>query len=200
MLPKAACGHLVQGLIHNFSGPLQIISMQLEMLKFYLARQPENEISKTLLEKFSQMEDQIKRLKDLLDAANIITQETPSPLNLNEILEKMLIFWEADLKFKHDITKIADFAEEISVVAPPAKIYRGFCALFWALVPFAVKNKTAFKIRTFNQNTPVVEIELDGAENLPEDDMFFTFAKEILSPFFVFDSSGNKLKLVFNPS
>ncbi len=201
ILPKAACGHLVQGLIHNFSGPLQIISMQLEMLKFYLARQPENEFSNTLLERFSQMEEQIKRLKELLDAASILTQDTPSPLNLNELLKNMLIFWEADLKFKHDIDKNTNFSEEeLTIIAPPAQVYQGFCALFWALVPFAVKNKSSFQVRTFTREVPVVELELKGAATLPNDDPFFELAKEILSSIFVFDSSGHKLRLIFKPS
>ncbi|AEH45444.1 hypothetical protein Thein_1584 [Thermodesulfatator indicus DSM 15286] len=201
LLPKAACGHLIQGLIHNFSGPLQIISMQLEMLKFSLSKEPENELSKTLRERLSQMEEQIVRLKDLLDAACVLTQNSPTPININDVLKRMLIFWEADLKFKHDIPKNLFFSQdELMIIAPPAQVYQGFCALFWAIVPFLVKNKFPLTVKTQHENVPVIDIEINGSESLPEDDPFFVFARETLSPFFNFEVSKNRLRLVFNPS
>ncbi|NPA49434.1 MAG: HAMP domain-containing histidine kinase [Thermodesulfobacteria bacterium] len=208
LLPKAVCGHLVQGLVHNMSGPLQILSMQLELLRMSqaklarLATPEQQEIIAQQEQKLAQMEAQVERLKDILEAISQATHEAPTPIDLNSLLEKLLVLWEGDLKFKHQVYKELETSPEpVSVVAPPAALWQGFCALFWALVPKAVEGGYPFKVRTFQEEgQPGVEISLEGADALPVEDEFWGLAEKIFAPYAHMEVSGGRVKLTFRNS
>ncbi len=208
LLPKAVCGHLVRGLVHNMSGPLQILSMQLELLRMGqaklagLATPEQQEILSQQEQKLSQMEAQLIRLKDILDAITQATHDAPAPLDLNAILKKLLVLWEGDLQFKHQVTKeFETTSEPLSVVVPPAILWQGFCALFWALVPEAVEGGVLFRVRTYREEGhPGVEITLEGAEPLLEKSVFLALAEKILSPHARFEVFPGRVKVVFHSS
>ncbi|WP_456370472.1 hypothetical protein [Thermodesulfatator atlanticus] len=201
LLHKAACGHLVQGLVHNMSGPLQILSMQIELLGLSfmkLKKDPANveDFLATQEQKLSQIQEQLDRLKSILESINEIALDSSIPININEVLKKMLVFWEGDLKFKHNVPKEANLAEEDLVIfAPPAPIHQGFCALFWAVVPTLVEREGALFLRTFKDDSPNVEIRLENIPCFPAEDPFYEVAHELLSPYFNFNVSQNVLRL-----
>ncbi len=204
LLPKAVCGHLVQGLVHNMSGPLQILSMQVELLRLgyqkllSLATPEQKEILSQQEEKLSQIEMQLNRLKDILEAISETTHDAPAPVELGSLLKQMLTLWEADLKFKHQVQKELEASEPVTVIAPPATLWQGFCALFWALVPKAVAEETPFKVRIFREEEPpVVEIRLENVGSLPLEDEFFSLAQKILSPVASLETSQDTLKISF---
>ncbi len=198
---KAACGHLVQGLVHNMSGPLQILSMQVELLRMTQAKlrqalPPEEQaLVDKQEERLAQIEAQLERLKGLLEAIGEITQDSPGPVDLNQVVEKMLLFWEGDLKFKHQIPKEIDLsATPLKIVAPLGEITQGFCALFWALVSLAVKENKPFLVKT--AEGPRVTLGVKGA-SLPQDDPLLQAAKELLSPFAEIEQKDQTITLKF---
>ena len=199
---KAACGHLVQGLVHNMSGPLQILTMQLELLKLTQTRLESflsaegKEILAQQEERLSQIESQVERLRNILAAVTEVTQDSPGPVDLNEVLKKMLVLWEGDLKFKHEVEKEVHLSEEpLQIVAPPGDLMQGFSALFWALVPRAVEERRPFFVQT--EKGPVVRLAVKGLSALPQDDPFLKAGREILSPYADFALEGGALALHF---
>jgi len=189
LLHKAACGHLVQGLIHNMSGPLQILSMQIEIMKSICDRdlQSLGEQAEPIIEKqrkrIEQIEEQILRLRHLLNTITQITEENASNLDLNEVLKDLLLFWEGDLRFKHEIQKVFEPQEgSLFLFAPPKPLYEGLCAVFWWLVPHLVETKGELKIRTEKlDDRPRVIFTVN--QGLPPENEFWTLACELLSPY-----------------
>ena len=202
LLRKAACGFLVQGHIHNMSGPLQILSMQIELLRTFMERlhgelSPEGQkLYATLTQKLEQAVDQIERLRSLLGALGEVTEDVPTILDLNELLQKELVFWEGDLGFKHEVEKDLHFAEDpLTFYAPPQALNQGLCALFWSFVPELSKAKGALRITTEpGEKGPRAVISLIGAEISPESP-FLELARELLAPFSSLEINPNLIQL-----
>ncbi|RKX59039.1 MAG: hypothetical protein DRP37_07115 [Thermodesulfobacteriota bacterium] len=122
-------GHLAKGIVHNLNGPIQILSMHIEMLKMDIAKDlkiTESTLALSLpdtaanqlkeladnlqkrAERFSQMEEALSRMENMV---NVITNRSQDgengqmPLILNQVLEEELDFWNADLFFKHQVEK-----------------------------------------------------------------------------------------------
>jgi signal transduction histidine kinase len=102
----SALGALVKGIIHNLNGSLQILSMQLELLQGLLAKEGEK-VSASLPMKTKQCLDQADKLKGmievLLQKGIHEDQDTPQPVDLNDLLEEELSVLNHDLFFKHQI-------------------------------------------------------------------------------------------------
>jgi signal transduction histidine kinase len=121
-------GDLAKGIVHNLNGPIQILSMHIEMLKIdskkdlkaiesvlvsslpntaaSQLKELANNISKKT-KRFSQMEDALHRMENMI---NIITnrsqeEEILKPLILSQVIKEELNFWDADLFFKHKVEK-----------------------------------------------------------------------------------------------
>jgi hypothetical protein len=190
LLRKAACGFLVQGHIHNMSGPLQILSMQIELMRTFMERLPQGnspeaqKIYDTLCQKLEQSASQVERLRSLLGAISEAMADLPTTLDLNELLKKELVFWEGDLVFKHEVNKDLQLAEgPLTFYAPPFAINQGLCALFWSFVPELSKAKGALRLTTeAHEEGPRATISLIGAEVSPENP-FLDLAKELLEPY-----------------
>ena len=122
-------GHLVKGIVHNLNGPIQILSMQIEILRMDTVKDlkavestlalslPDTaanqlkELADNLqrrMERLSQMEEALARMENMV---NVITNRSQDgedgqrPLILNQVLEEELDFWNADLFFKHQVGK-----------------------------------------------------------------------------------------------
>ena len=190
LLRKAACGFLVQGHVHNMSGPLQILSMQVELMKTLFERIPEADPAKTAAfiqdqqKKLDQIASQVERLRALLASISEVTEELPTTLDLNEVLQKELVFWEGDLVFKHEVSKELDLSPEpLLFYASPAAINQGLCALFWGFIPALSENRGSLRVTTEKQaRGPKATISLTGIE-LASDNPFFEIASELLSPY-----------------
>ncbi|MCK4605206.1 MAG: hypothetical protein KAU41_11050 [Deltaproteobacteria bacterium] len=122
-------GHLAKGIVHNLNGPIQILSMHIEMLKMDIAKDlkaTESTLALSLpdtvanqlkeladnlqkrAERFSQMEEALARMENMVNVITNRSQEEEDgqrPLILNQVLEEELDFWNADLFFKHQVEK-----------------------------------------------------------------------------------------------
>jgi two-component system NtrC family sensor kinase len=122
-------GYLVKGIVHNLNSPMQILSMNIEMLKMDIAKNmkaTESILALSLPDtaanqlkeladnlqgrtyRLSQMEETLARMENMV---NVITnrsqggEDRQKPLILNQVLEEELDFWNADLFFKHQVEK-----------------------------------------------------------------------------------------------
>lgn len=97
-----ALGSLVRGYFHNLRGTIQNLSLQLQLLHMkrdqLLAPPAQGFVEKALTF--------LQRLQDQIEIALAdINNEDTGPWDLREIMEKELIFWEANLFFKHKVKK-----------------------------------------------------------------------------------------------
>lgn len=111
-------GELLKGVIHNLNGSLQILSMQMELLQRMLAH--EEDKIRGHVEKCLGQVDKFKGMLDLLIQKGIHDeQDTPQPINLNELLEEELSLLHHDLFFKHQVRVQKDLSSPL----PPLKGY-----------------------------------------------------------------------------
>lgn len=123
----SSLGALVRGIIHNFNGSIQILSMQMELIQGMLANGKE-EKSLRLLTKLEQCLGQIDRMKGMIEILSKKGDQrdnlTPQEIYLNELLEEELSFLQHHLFFKHHIKVEKSFHPQL----PPLKgIYSHLC-------------------------------------------------------------------------
>jgi signal transduction histidine kinase len=112
----AIIGRLTQGIVHNLKNPLQTI-----LAYRSLAEQKSDRISKkTIFEYLNKMAKAAQRMNQILDnlmyKSCMNTRMDLKPLNVNEILQKGLEFWEANFQFKYKVNKNYDFAENLPLI------------------------------------------------------------------------------------
>ena len=100
-------GCLWEGVLHNINSPLQVISMNLELLKMKKDSYPS--ISSTSFwERIEQIGDSVGRIQSI---ANVLTKRKEfrggesTAIILEELFKNELEFWNSDLFFKHNIKK-----------------------------------------------------------------------------------------------
>ncbi|MEZ0328701.1 MAG: hypothetical protein ABWK15_03955 [Dissulfuribacterales bacterium] len=159
-LPAQLTAMLLKGLVHNLNGPLQVISMQTELIskiKSINQQQIDN-----LQANITRLEKQIQCMANHADTNNTQAQ----PIILNDLIEQELTFWNADLFFKHKVTKTINmFQKQVFTTAQEATA-RGIIGSCIALSIENLRHKTpcnfeitcsitdnpaAYSI-TFNQN------------------------------------------------
>lgn len=127
-------GKLAKGVVHNLNSPLQVLSMQLEMMKMDLMGQERllqalrnesgqghdpseefKEIERGLdkeRERLGKIEDVLCRLQTMVGLIASRSagayEDAASPLILNQMLEEEVEFWKSDLFFKHQVEKKLD--------------------------------------------------------------------------------------------
>lgn len=138
-------GRLVKGIVHNINGPIQILSMQLELLAMGMSSNvsalerladsglPGGELEGVrkglgdLASRVDQMEDALRRIEynvRLASNRGDTRDREPRPLVLNTVLQEELDFWKADLFFKHQVELRLDLPEEPPIVVVPEKDIR----------------------------------------------------------------------------
>lgn len=113
-------GALVKGIVHNFNGSVQILSMQMELIQGMLANGKEEKGS-PLLTKLEQCLRHIDRMKGMIEILSKKgdQRDYPIPQNiyLNELLEEELSLLQHHLFFKHHIKVKKSFHPRL----PPLK-------------------------------------------------------------------------------
>ncbi|HID98549.1 MAG TPA: hypothetical protein EYP57_10270, partial [Thermodesulfobacteriaceae bacterium] len=133
-------GRLVRGIIHNINGPIQILSMQVEMLKMEFEKdsrtmesfadsnlhesikQPLRQLSENMrkrYERLAQMEDVLSRIENMVGIiAKRNNEETSGkkPVVFNEIIREEVEFGSSDLFFKHNVKQEIDLPDDSSLV------------------------------------------------------------------------------------
>jgi len=98
-------GSLVRGIIHNFNGSLQVLSMQMELLQGMLTKEGYG-TSSPLHAKMEQCLEQLSRLKamiEILFKKGSREGDEPQLIDLNELLEEQLSLLQHHLFFKHQV-------------------------------------------------------------------------------------------------
>lgn len=128
----ATIGELMNGLVHNMNGPLQVLSIQVELLKKLISDEEKileamtampstsEDHGKSLLElqkirticekKIGQLEKEMERLQDITSLVATRCSEHadilfPDTVDLNEVVRHEISLLHADLFFKHQIQK-----------------------------------------------------------------------------------------------
>ncbi len=180
LLRKAALGCLFKGYLHNLRGPLQALLMQIEILesKLTLVEDPAG-----LSEGVGRLKKQVFQLVELLAAAEEdLGREDQGPWNLREIVEKELLFWQAELDFKHKVEKEIDLPENLRVKMPYNRLRAGFCALFFGMVSGLAEKKGRLRISAREEPGAVVLRFEVGPAFLEPENPFLQAAREVWSP------------------
>ncbi len=139
-------GKNTRGIIHNINSPLQVLSMQIELLRMdYLNLKEEimnhgaEVLNKDSLDKLSmlmeksegrllQVEEVLQRINALIAVIAARVSETDetggAPVMLNQLLEEQVEFWKSDLFFKHKVSLSFKLSELSPVIVIREDILR----------------------------------------------------------------------------
>ncbi len=175
-------GRLAKGIVHNINGPIQILSMQLELCRFGLSNNVHameeliasghlEERARQLCKGFSdlssridQMEDALHRIEHnvrLVGNRGDTRDPEPRPLILTSILQEELDFWKADLFFKHQVEVHTDFPEEPPIIFAVEKTLRDLLDGVLGACVEQLKGSDTKKMSVSLKKTPDSSIELN---------------------------------------
>ncbi|NDY43307.1 hypothetical protein G3N55_10700 [Dissulfurirhabdus thermomarina] len=138
-------GRFVKGIVHNMNGPMQILSMQIELFKRDAGQElaaiealaesedPAGAIralvdrAKGRMAKLAQMEESLRRLEDMINVIGKRSQDMEDgvrPSLLNQILQDELLFWQGDLFFKHQVEKEVVLGPDVPAVVAEERAIR----------------------------------------------------------------------------
>ncbi len=134
-----ALGSLVRGYFHNLRGTLQGLSFQLQIL--YMKK--ETLLSPSAHPNIEKAVQLLQKLQNQLESAlEDLENDNTGPWNLKEIMEKELLFWEANLFFKHKVKKEI-FEEKEVLIGLSLNTLKGLlCLLEERLYPFCKEGST----------------------------------------------------------
>ncbi|MEW6327186.1 MAG: ATP-binding protein [Thermodesulfobacteriota bacterium] len=136
-------GRLMKGVAHNMNGPLQVLSIQVELLKKLMAEEGKiladlgalsffpGEGGKLLKDleskqgicarKIGQLEGELDRLHSMTDfivsRCSSGEENNTSMVDLNEVIKDEIIFLHADLFFKHKVEKTLKLKESLPLIS-----------------------------------------------------------------------------------
>lgn len=149
-LPAQLTAMLIKGIVHNLNGPLQVVSMQTELI---------DKIKSINQQQIDNLQANIKRLEKqiqyIANHANTNTNQA-QPIILNDMIEQELAFWNADLFFKHKVNKTINlFPQQVFTIAQEATA-RGIIESCIALSIESLRHKTPcdFEINCSIMNNP----------------------------------------------
>jgi hypothetical protein len=104
----AAVGKLVHGLIHNLSGPLQNIGMDIELMEMTLPneRRGREEIVEDIIQRLKRISEEVDQMAHFIKNTSMRTgtrDEAQDLMGVNHFLEQELVFIESNLYFKHQV-------------------------------------------------------------------------------------------------
>ncbi len=165
-------GKNTKGIVHNLNGPIQVLSMNLELLlmdlkaaKSYLEEESSikviNQVEQAL-ERLEQIDEIISKITGLirLMGARVMTgegKEEESPIIVAQILREAVELWKADLFFKHHVELDIHLPETPPVIIAKEHAIRDLLdGLFFSSIEL-LRNK----------EHPILKVELtsDSAEN-----------------------------------
>ncbi|MDD5087979.1 MAG: ATP-binding protein [bacterium] len=106
----AAIGLLASGIAHNINTPLMGIYGTAQLIKM---KHPEMQDIDGVIQQVERINSIIR---NLMWKSRQEQESNPQEINLNELLREELRFLEADLEYKHNVTKTFSFADEIPAI------------------------------------------------------------------------------------
>lgn len=187
-----ALGSLVRGYFHNLRGTLHALSLQLQILHMkketLLSPSAHPNIEKAI-QLLLKIQNQLESALEDLENAN------PGPWNLKEIMEKELLFWEANLFFKHKVKKEISENKEVFLTLPLNELKGLLCLLEERLYSLCKEGST-LKIIIGEEGGKTLTFEFSEAldeENLKKLEKLSPY----LSPWATLKVSPSKIKLDF---
>jgi len=116
---------MIPGIVHNISNPLTIIKVRTQILQNKI---PESPVFPALLENVAKIEN---ILGNLAERINNLHNDEIRPINLKYLVKSEIMYLEADLEFKHKITKKIDLQESQPYIKA---VYRHLSEGFLAVV------------------------------------------------------------------
>lgn len=113
---EASLGSLANGIIHNFNGTFQVLSMKLELLQSALRKEgvsPSSSAWTKTEECFAQLEKLQKMVEVLSERVSSDNEGQSVPIQLNQLLEDELSFLHHDLFFKHQVQLRTSFSSSL---------------------------------------------------------------------------------------
>jgi two-component system NtrC family sensor kinase len=177
---------VIQGIVHNLNGPLQILYIRTEQLERSLQRLKDLAQSQQLAEVdkiASGIEGKIKSSMQSLDDLNAQLRHLTSDLiferrceiedvNINQVIEECLFLLNANMFFKHTVNKTIRTQDPLPVLKGRK---RDFCVIVLNLLQNALEamagaQKKHLTIETFSQgNQVIIRIQDTGCGILEED-------------------------------
>jgi C4-dicarboxylate-specific signal transduction histidine kinase len=131
---SSTIGRLTKGIVHNINGPIQILSMQLELFKREIDKEKEerktgasptpppkdaeDRINK-ILERIAQMEEVLARIVSMVDLIASRSEDVADgirPIAVGHLLEEEIAFWKGDLFYKHQVKTALNVSSNALVV------------------------------------------------------------------------------------
>ena len=205
-------GMLTQGLMHNLSSPLLVVLGRAELMKeklidlksqlaswSSLGKTGENLDASSILREHDQnirdsetIIENVMRLNDIIH--NVLRKsrqdqiDTPQRVNLSELVRENLDLLEADLFFKHQISKSYDLSDNV----PPIRgVYSDFSQAFLNIVQNAIdamreSEKKELFIKTHSDDLFAYLLVQDSGCGIPASDV-----DRIFEPFFTTKRSSD---------
>ena len=129
----ATLGSLVKGIIHNLNGSLQVLSMHMELLEKML-KGKEKQFDSQIRNKMGQCLRQVDKFKSIIEELSLKArrdeQDTPQPIEINEIFEECFSLYHHDLFFKHQIKLVRNLSPHLpSIEGLYMDFHQGFSNL-----------------------------------------------------------------------
>ena len=187
---KAILGAFVQGYFHNLRGSLQSLSLPLQRLML----NPSKYLTEEGLTLFQKMLSALDKLNNQLNVALAdLTKEDEGPWDLFEVMQKEMLFWEADLRFKHKIKKEV-LEKSKAMVKLPYNILLGILCLVEAELYQALNEGSELKIVISSEPNSCVIFSWSGSLNLQN----LKKITDLISPYATLRDGENSLILCFN--
>ncbi|MDD5539564.1 MAG: hypothetical protein WC957_02150 [Candidatus Neomarinimicrobiota bacterium] len=121
--------NMIPGIVHNISNPLTIIKIRSQILQ---NKMPDSPIFPALLDNINKIENILGNLAERI--SNLGNNEV-RPINLKNLIKNELQFLEADMNFKHKVTKKIDLQEsQPYIMAVHRHLSDGLLAALAALI------------------------------------------------------------------
>lgn len=105
---EALVGRMLRGVVHNFSGALQLVRLPLDILEMRLAQNLADDIAarfKAIHNGYVRVAEELELLAGKSTQAQ---QGAPVILDLAALAREQLAFWRADMYFKHQAQVVAE--------------------------------------------------------------------------------------------
>ncbi len=187
---KAILGAFVQGYFHNLRGSLQGVYLPLQRIML----NPSKYLTEEGLALFQKMLSALDKHNNQLNVALAeLNNEDEGPWDLFEIMQKEILFWESDLRFKHKIKKEVIETSKAKVKLP-YNILLGILCLIEAELYQALNEGSELKIVISAEPNSCLTFNWSGSlilQNLEK-------ITELIKPYATLKKDENSLLLCFN--
>jgi len=188
---KAILGAFVQGYFHNLRGSLQGVYLPIQRIML----NPSKYLTQEGLAIFQKIVFSLDKHNNQLNIAlGELTCEEEGPWDLYEVMQKEMLFWEADLRFKHKVSKQIIESSK-AMVKIPYNILLGILCLVESELYQALKDGEELTITVSSEPNPCLTF------SWKEEAKFKNLEKigELIKPYATIKHEGTSIILCFNP-